>query len=198
MSKARCPELGNSQLAPPRRSSSKAQLARRRRSAANAKLRLVAPASYIGTITNFTAGDILELANTNAISATPTLNGSNTTVTVNVSGGSPLAYTFAGDLTGDQFLITHVGSDSDISVLVPPQLAGQTRLTAATEGVALPGATTVATFTDSNTSDTPSSFAATINWGDGTTTTGTVSGSNGTFTVAGGHTYADEGSFRSA
>jgi hypothetical protein len=36
---------------------------------------------------------------------------------------------------------------------------------------------------------------ATINWGDGTTTSGTVTGSNGAFTVAGGHTYADEGSF---
>ena len=37
-------------------------------------------------------------------------------------------------------------------------------------------------------------FTATINWGDGTTTAGTVIGSNGSFTVAGGHTYADEGS----
>jgi hypothetical protein len=74
-------------------------------------------------------------------------------------------------------------------------LAGQIRLTAATEGVALPSTTTVATFTDINTSDTSSSFTATIDWGDGTTTSGTVAGSNGAFTVTGGHTYADEGSF---
>ena len=74
-------------------------------------------------------------------------------------------------------------------------LAGQIRLTAATEGVALPRTTTVATFTDLNTSDTASIFTASINWGDGTSTTGVVSGSNGTFTVKGGHTYADEGSF---
>jgi hypothetical protein len=66
-------------------------------------------------------------------------------------------------------------------------------LNTATEGVALPGTTKVATFTDANKSDTVSSFTATIDWGDGTTT-GKVTGSNGTFTVTGGHTY-DQGSF---
>jgi hypothetical protein len=74
-------------------------------------------------------------------------------------------------------------------------LAGQIRLTTATEGRALPSTTTVATFTDTNITDRASTFKATINWGDGTTTTGVVSGSKGTFTVKGGHTYADEGSF---
>jgi hypothetical protein len=76
-----------------------------------------------------------------------------------------------------------------------PVLTGQVVLNTATEGVALASTTKVATFTDPNTSDTASIFTATINWGDGTTTTGVVSGSNGTFTVKGGHTYADEGSF---
>jgi hypothetical protein len=74
-------------------------------------------------------------------------------------------------------------------------LSGQVVLNTATEGVALSRTTKVATFTDTNTSDTASTFTATINWGDGTTTAGAVSGSNGTFTVKGGHTYADEGSF---
>jgi hypothetical protein len=74
-------------------------------------------------------------------------------------------------------------------------LAGHVSLTAAKEGVALPVTTGVATFTDPNRSDTASSFTATIAWGDGTTTSGAVSGSRGTFTVKGGHTYADEGSF---
>jgi hypothetical protein len=73
-------------------------------------------------------------------------------------------------------------------------IAGQVVLTAATERVALASNTTVATFVDNNLSDTAGSFTATINWGDGTTTTGAVSGSNGAFTVSGGHTYADEGS----
>jgi hypothetical protein len=52
----------------------------------------------------------------------------------------------------------------------------------------------VGTFTDSNTSDPASNFSATIDWGDGGTSNGTVGGGNGTFTVTGTHTYADEGS----
>src|SRR5712691_2870663 len=63
----------------------------------------------------------------------------------------------------------------------------------ANEGVALASNTDVASFTDSNLTDTASAFTATIDRGDGTTTTGTVVGSNGSFTVDGGHIYADEG-----
>jgi hypothetical protein len=48
---------------------------------------------------------------------------------------------------------------------------------------------TVASFQDSNTSVQASQFTATITWGDGTQSNGTVSGSNGTFTVQGTHTY---------
>jgi FG-GAP-like repeat len=72
-------------------------------------------------------------------------------------------------------------------------LSGQVDLGSANEGVALAGTTDVASFTDSNGGDTASAFTATINWGDGSTTVGTVVGSNGAFTVEGGHTYADEG-----
>jgi hypothetical protein len=71
--------------------------------------------------------------------------------------------------------------------------AGHMVLTNAAEGTALPNSTPVATFSDSNGGDTPASFTASIAWGDGTTTAGTVVGGAGTFTVEGGHTYADEG-----
>src|SRR5580704_11758414 len=74
------------------------------------------------------------------------------------------------------------------------QLSGQFDLSSAKENVALANTTDVASFTDNNLSDTASAFTATIDWGDGTTDTGTVVGSNGSFTVDGGHTYADEGS----
>jgi hypothetical protein len=63
----------------------------------------------------------------------------------------------------------------------------------ATEGHAFSG--TVATFTDPDTSATASEYSAAIDWGDGSTSTGTISGSGGSFTVTGGHTYAEEGSF---
>jgi hypothetical protein len=51
----------------------------------------------------------------------------------------------------------------------------------------------VATFTDPGT-DTSGEFTASINWGDGSSSTGTVTGSNGTFTVTGSHTYTTTGS----
>jgi hypothetical protein len=53
----------------------------------------------------------------------------------------------------------------------------------------------VATFTSTYTGNTASDFSAMITWGDGTTTAGTVSGSNGSFTVTASHTYANAGSF---
>lgn len=63
----------------------------------------------------------------------------------------------------------------------------------ATEGETFTGA--VATAIDVGGSDPASDFAATIDWGDGATTRGTVSGSASTFTVNGTHTYADEGNY---
>ena len=41
----------------------------------------------------------------------------------------------------------------------------------------------------------PGDFTATIDWGDNSTSPGTVSYSGGVYTVAGSHTYADEGSY---
>src|SRR5215470_156636 len=51
----------------------------------------------------------------------------------------------------------------------------------------------VATFTDTNTMAAAGDFAATIDWGDGSVTAGTVSGGNGAFTVGGNHTYTAGG-----
>ena len=55
----------------------------------------------------------------------------------------------------------------------------------------------VTTFADANTTtSTAAEFTATIDWGDGTpATSGTVTGSAGSFTVGGAHTYAGPGSF---
>jgi PKD repeat protein len=52
---------------------------------------------------------------------------------------------------------------------------------------------TVATFTDSNPAATPASFIAIINWGDGSTSAGTISGNGQPFIVTGTHTYAAPG-----
>lgn len=60
------------------------------------------------------------------------------------------------------------------------------------EGTAFSGA--VAFFTDTIPS-IPGNFAATIDWGDGTVSNGSLSASAGVFTVSGTHTYLDEGDF---
>ena len=49
---------------------------------------------------------------------------------------------------------------------------------------------TLATFSDADPGGIASDYTATVRWGDGTTTTGTISGS---FTVTGTHTYATTG-----
>lgn len=55
---------------------------------------------------------------------------------------------------------------------------------------------TAATFTDGNAGATTADFTATIDWGDGSTSSGTVSGSTGgPFTVSGSHTYPTTGGF---
>src|SRR5262249_6851045 len=51
----------------------------------------------------------------------------------------------------------------------------------------------VATFANTNPANPSTDFTATIDWGDGTTTTGTVTGGAGTFTVSGSHTYTSSG-----
>jgi hypothetical protein len=54
---------------------------------------------------------------------------------------------------------------------------------------------TVATFTYGNPNASAAAFSATISWGDGTSSTGSISGSNGSFSVGGTHSYATQGSF---
>ena len=65
-----------------------------------------------------------------------------------------------------------------------------------TEGQSFTGQ--VATFTVKSTTASASGYSASINWGDGHTTTGTIAGSAGSFTVTGTHTYAEEGSYKTA
>jgi hypothetical protein len=62
-----------------------------------------------------------------------------------------------------------------------------------TEGAGT-GTLTVATFTDANPGDNSADFTATIHWGDGQDSAGTVSYANGVYSVSGSHTYTDENS----
>ncbi|HWB12842.1 MAG TPA: DUF4214 domain-containing protein [Pirellulales bacterium] len=53
----------------------------------------------------------------------------------------------------------------------------------------------VATFTDGDGSLPAADFSATIDWGDGTSSAGSIALSSGTYTVSGSHEYTDEGHY---
>src|SRR5260370_9699053 len=52
---------------------------------------------------------------------------------------------------------------------------------------------TVASFTDPDTNPTAPDYSPSVSWGDGSSSAGTITGGTGTFSVAGSHTYAEEG-----
>jgi hypothetical protein len=54
----------------------------------------------------------------------------------------------------------------------------------------------VAAFTDPNANDLASGYSATVNWGDGTQSTGSVTGSAGFFDILAGHLYSSAGVYR--
>jgi hypothetical protein len=54
----------------------------------------------------------------------------------------------------------------------------------------------VATFSDVDTNATAADYSASISWGDGSTSAGTVAGGGGSFSVSGNHSYAEEGSMQ--
>ena len=102
-------------------------------------------------------------------------------------GGNANALFFAAGPGGEQ----HGLFGSLVNAENTP-LAGEGAKITPTEGIAFSGA--VATFTGSDPAAPAGSFTATIDWGDGSTSTGTVaSNGSGGFNVAGSHTYAEQG-----
>jgi hypothetical protein len=78
-------------------------------------------------------------------------------------------------------------------IVTPAPLSAAAANFSATAGA--PFSSTVATFTTADQIDGGAAFTAVITWGDGSTSNGVVSGSNGSFTVSGSHTYAAANSY---
>jgi WD40-like Beta Propeller Repeat len=100
---------------------------------------------------------------------------------------------------GPHQLVVANGGEPDWGVPAPtvppdPLISASGSNVTGTEGAAL-GSATVATFTDADDGAQASDYSASIDWGDGGTSTGTVGGSGGSFTVTGSHTYTEEGSY---
>ena len=142
-------------------------------------------------------GTVFEIAKTaTGYASTPT-----TLVSFNGANGAQPITSLIADANGDLFSTTvNGGSNGDGTVF---EIAGSGFIALPINGTTVTGTegsttgtTTVATFTDADPNATASDFTATIDWGDGTSTAGTVvAQSGGGFAVDGTHTYSDEGKY---
>jgi hypothetical protein len=167
---------------------------------------------FSGTVTGLAQADSVDFADF-AFSSHPLITnvtgtgavGSTTDVTI--ADGSlittlELLNQYAGEYpiasTAYHLESDHPGSPSAgtlFTTIANPPITAVATSVSGTEGVAISGAT-VATFTDANPNALASDFTATIDWDDGTTTTGTiVAQTGGDFAVDGTHTYADGGEY---
>jgi len=134
--------------------------------------------------------------------------GDGTAVTPGTVSGGSGSFTVSGmhtyadenDATQATITITDKSNGNTTTVQSPVSVAdaqltaGTLNVTGGTEGVS-PG-TASFTFTDANPLATTADFTATIDWGDSTTTTETVTGpTGGPFTISDSHQYAEEGPY---
>ncbi len=113
------------------------------------------------------------------------------------SGSSSGTVGFTGNLApgASRYFSLEQPGYSVTSVSLLPNVILSASPVAGTEGAAFTGP--VATFTVPPSTSVPSAFTATVNWGDGSTSSGSITQatSGGPYTVSGTHTYADEGTF---
>ncbi len=81
------------------------------------------------------------------------------------------------------------------AVITPGLVVSAPTITGAVEGA---NVNDVTAFTDTGSISPATGFAATINWGDGNSSTGTVGGSAGSYTVSGSHVYQEFGTYNAS
>ncbi len=132
---------------------------------------------------------------TNSV-VTPTLNGTTFTVsgshTYAASGSFTITTTIAHSTGG--IAAPNATAISTATVALPDLVGTGGFAIAGTEGVAS-GNTVVATFTDPGPAQLLAAYAATINWGDGTSSAGVITLNAGVYSVTGNHTYSNPGTF---
>jgi len=159
-------------------------------------------ANFSGPVATFTDNDTSQPAS----NFTATIDWGDGSTAAGVVSGSAGSFTVAGThryadegsfsvgiAVADIANAVNASATGTATVGESDVLVGTGLTIAAAQGAAFNGA--VATFSDTNTTNTASDFIATINWGDASTTAGIVSGGSGTFTVSGSHTYTNAGTF---
>jgi hypothetical protein len=117
------------------------------------------------------------------------------------AGASSASFKYLDSQTGAATIVVSSAGLSGASqqeAVDPAGLSFPVAVTNISATAATPFSGTVATFTVADTTLTASSFRASIDWGDGHVSKGTVSGGSGSFTVTGGNTYAQEGRYQVA
>ena len=112
-------------------------------------------------------------------------NGVHTfSATLNTEGSKSITVTDGSSITGSVSISVGDAALTDAS----------TSASVATNEGSSTGTLTVAQFSDANPGDHTADFSATIHWGDGNNSAGTVSynSGTGTYSVTGSHTYTDE------
>jgi photosystem II stability/assembly factor-like uncharacterized protein len=157
--------------------------------------------AFNGVVASFTDAD----PNATAAEYTATItwgDGSSSDGTIQAdSGGFRVLGTHTYNEEGSCSIgvaITDVDNSSNVATTSSPATVADAPLTAsfgvitAVEGAAFSGV--AASFTDADPNGTDADYAATITWGDGQQSDGTIA-ANGGFTVSGTHTYAEEGKY---
>jgi hypothetical protein len=139
-------------------------------------------------------------------------NSGNVTIVASGDGYDvKLSYTYAEEFTGHTFSVSVVdaGGATPISAssnafnvadqqITLPTLVAANVPTTGNEGVAIAPIADIATFTDPAGAEAVGDYTATINWGDGNTSPGTVvhlTGNNFQVNDTTGHTYTAEGNY---
>jgi len=158
--------------------------------------------SFTGAVMDFTAND----AGPFATSINWGDGTANTSGTVTSQGGGSfevsaagVPHTYADDGTYTVTVgILDIADVTSVSNTTTGKV-GESVLTASSVNFSKPEGNSASvltgTFTDPGSTNPSSDYTASIDWGDGTTTAGDVSGSSGSYAVSGTHTYPDEGSF---
>jgi hypothetical protein len=150
-------------------------------------------ASVVSDAGPVTAGTVTFLAT--ALSSPLPLNAAGQ-ASVSLGTLPPGNYSFSAAYSGAPAAAGKTGfAPSTITTwmtVTPAPLSASAVNVSATAGAPWSGA--VATFTNADPLGTAASYTATIGWGDGSTSTGAITGS-GTLAVSGSHTYADAGTY---
>jgi hypothetical protein len=138
----------------------------------------VANPPFTATFTGFVNGQTLA---SSGVTGSPSLT---TSATAASPPGSYVITAGPGSLTSSNYTFTFGNGTLNVTA-TPLSATGVTFVAVA----GTPYSGPVATFTNADPYGSAASYTATITWGDGSTSAGTISGTGNTLTVTGAHTY---------